>query len=117
MQLLRTLLIRLCKDCLERHATFELVVDRKSKATDVIVMDFDGSVNGEKIQGGQAENYSLDLANSNFIPGFAEQLVGKKVGEEFDINVEFRKITMRKSLRDSLRFSKLIKRNQSEKIA
>lgn len=76
---------------LERHATFELVVDRKSKATDVVVMDFDDSVNGEKIQGGQAENYSLDLANSNFIPGFAEQLVGKKVGEEFDINVEFPK--------------------------
>lgn len=76
---------------LQRHATFELVVDRKSKNTDVVVMDFDGSVNGEKIQGGQAENYSLDLANSNFIPGFAEQLVGKKVGEEFDINVEFPK--------------------------
>lgn len=76
---------------LERHAAFELVVDRKSKKTDIVVMDFDGSVNGEKIQGGAAENYSLDLANSNFIPGFAEQLVGKKVGEEFDINVEFPK--------------------------
>lgn len=76
---------------LERHAKFELVVDRKSKATDVVVMDFDGSVNGEKIQGGAAENYSLDLANSNFIPGFAEQLVGKKVGEEFDIKVDFPK--------------------------
>lgn len=76
---------------LQRHATFELAVDRPSKNTDVIVMDFDGSVNGEKIQGGAAENYSLDLANSNFIPGFAEQLVGKKVGEEFDITVEFPK--------------------------
>lgn len=76
---------------LERHAKFELVVDKKSKATDVVVMDFDGSVNGEKIQGGAAENYSLDLANSNFIPGFAEQLVGKKVGEEFDIKVDFPK--------------------------
>lgn len=76
---------------LERHATFELVVDRKSKKTDIVIMDFDGSVEGEKIQGGAAENYSLDLANSNFIPGFAEQLVGKKVGEEFDINVEFPK--------------------------
>lgn len=76
---------------LQRHATFELVVDRPSKNTDVIVMDFDGYANGEKIQGGEAENYSLDLANSNFIPGFAEQLVGKKVGEEFDITVEFPK--------------------------
>jgi trigger factor len=76
---------------LQRHATFELVVDRASKNTDVVVMDFDGSVNGEKIQGGAAENYSLDLANSNFIPGFAEQLIGKKVGEEFDVKVDFPK--------------------------
>lgn len=76
---------------LQRSSTFELVVDRASKGTDVVVMDFDGSVNGEKIQGGAAENYSLDLANSNFIPGFAEQIVGKKVGEEFDIKVDFPK--------------------------
>lgn len=76
---------------LQRNASFNLVVDRPTKATDIVVMDFDGSVNGEKIQGGAAENYSLDLANSNFIPGFAEQLVGKKLSEEFDINVEFPK--------------------------
>ena len=76
---------------LQRNAVFNLVVDRKSKNTDLVVMDFDGSVNGEKIQGGAAENYSLDLANSNFIPGFAEQLVGHKIGEEFDIKVEFPK--------------------------
>lgn len=74
---------------LQQHATFEIVVDRPSKETDVVVIDFDGSVNGEKIQGGFAENYSLDLANSNFIPGFAEQLVGKKLNEEFDITVSF----------------------------
>jgi len=76
---------------LQRHAKFELVVDRASKGTDVVVMDFDGSANGEKIQGGAAENYSLDLANSNFIPGFAEQLVGKKVSEEFEVKVDFPK--------------------------
>lgn len=74
---------------LQRSATFNIVVDRKSKATDLVVMDFDGSVNGEKIQGGAAENYPLDLANSNFIPGFADQLVGHKIDEEFDINVDF----------------------------
>lgn len=76
---------------MQRSATFSLVVDRKTKNTDVVVIDFDGSVNGEKIQGGAAENYSLDLANSNFIPGFAEQLVGHKLDEEFDITVEFPK--------------------------
>lgn len=78
-------------DLLQRSSTVNLVVDRASKATDVVVIDFDGSVNGEKIQGGAAENYPLDLANSNFIPGFAEQIVGKKLDSEFDINVEFPK--------------------------
>lgn len=73
----------------QKHATFNLVVDRPTKETDIVVMDFDGSVNGEQIQGGVAENYSLDLANSNFIKGFAEQLVNHKLNEEFDINVEF----------------------------
>lgn len=76
---------------LQQHATFEVVTDRATSATDVVVMDFDGSVNGEKIKGGAAENYSLDLANSNFIPGFAEQLVGKNLNEEFDITVDFPK--------------------------
>ena len=74
---------------LEKHATFNIVVDRPSKETDTVLIDFDGSVNGEKLQGGAAQNYSLDLANSSFIPGFAEQLVGKKTGEEFDITVKF----------------------------
>jgi len=76
---------------LQQQATFELVTDRATKETDVVSIDFDGSSNGEKIQGGAAENYSLDLANSNFIPGFAEQLIGKKLGEEFDITVDFPK--------------------------
>lgn len=76
---------------MQRHASFKLVVDRASKDTDVVVIDFDGYVEGEKIRGGAADNYPLDLANSNFIPGFAEQLVGKKIGEEFEINVDFPK--------------------------
>jgi len=76
---------------LQNFTTTNLVVDRASKATDTVVIDFDGSANGEKIQGGAAENYSLDLANSNFIPGFAEQLVGKKIDTEFDIKVDFPK--------------------------
>lgn len=74
---------------LQRNAVFNLVIDRPAKETDVVTIDFDGSVNGEKIQGGEGQNYPLDLANSNFIPGFAEQLIGHKLGEEFDINVKF----------------------------
>ena len=76
---------------LQQNSTVEVVTDRATNATDVVSIDFDGSSNGEKIQGGMAENYSLDLANSNFIPGFAEQLVGKKLGEEFEITVDFPK--------------------------
>lgn len=76
---------------LQRHATFNLVVDRAAKNTDLVVIDFDGSVKGEKIVGGAAESYPLDLSNSNFIPGFAEAIVGHKLNEEFDINVDFPK--------------------------
>lgn len=76
---------------LQQHSTFNIVVDRPAKETDIVVIDFDGSVNGEKIQGGAGQNYPLDLANSNFIPGFAEKIVGHKLDEEFDITVEFPK--------------------------
>lgn len=77
------------QNILNQYATQELVVGRPASATDIAVIDFEGSVNGEKIVGGDAKNYPLDLAHSNFIPGFAEQIVGKNVGEEFDINVTF----------------------------
>lgn len=62
---------------------------RNAKETDIVVIDFDGSVDGEKIKGGAGQNYNLDLAHSNFIPGFAEAIVGKPMNEEFDVNVTF----------------------------
>ena len=74
---------------LKQHSTSEKVEGRASKDTDIVVIDFEGTSNGEKIKGGDAKNYSLDLAHSNFIPGFAEQLVGKNAGDEFDIEVKF----------------------------
>lgn len=74
---------------LEQHSTQETVIDRPTKDTDIAVIDFEGTANGEKIQGGDAKNYPLDLAHSNFIPGFAEQLVGKNLNDEFDIKVTF----------------------------
>ena len=70
-------------------ATTVVVTDRNTKRDDTIVFDFEGYVNGEKIEHGDAKNYSLDLANSSFIPGFAEQLVDRPLGEDFDINVTF----------------------------
>ena len=74
---------------LEQHSTTVVVTDRKTVANDTIVFDFEGFSNGEKIEHGDAKNYTLDLAHSSFIPGFAEQLVDKSLGEEFEINVTF----------------------------
>lgn len=74
---------------LQQHATTLVVTDRKTTDTDTIVFDFDGYSNGEKIEHGDAKNYTLDLAHSSFIPGFAEQLVDRALGEEFEINVTF----------------------------
>ena len=74
---------------LQQSAETVIVTDRKSEATDVVVFDFEGFANGEKIEHGDAKNYTLDLANSSFIPGFAEQLVDRPLGEDFEINVTF----------------------------
>lgn len=77
------------KELAEKFTELKTVTDRETTDKDVVVMDFEGSVNGEKIEGGAAKNYMLDLEHSNFIPGFAEQLVNKKAGEEFTIDVTF----------------------------
>ena len=74
---------------MEQHATTIVVTDRKTIDKDIVVFDFEGFSNGEKIEHGDAKNYTLDLANSSFIPGFAEQLVDRTLGEEFEINVTF----------------------------
>ncbi len=77
------------KNLSERYAVLNDITDRNSKETDLVNIDFTGYVDGEEIKGGAAKNYMLDLAHSNFIPGFAEQLVNHKAGEEFKINVKF----------------------------
>ncbi|MBQ7764956.1 trigger factor [bacterium] len=74
---------------LQQSAETVIVTDRKSQASDIVVFDFEGFANGEKIEHGDAKNYTLDLANSSFIPGFAEQLVDRPLGEDFEINVTF----------------------------
>lgn len=73
----------------EQHA--ELVVKEEGTAEngDTVVIDFEGSVDGELFEGGAAENHSLELGSNSFIPGFEEQLVGVATGEEKDVNVTF----------------------------
>lgn len=73
----------------ERLTTLEPVIDRPAEKTDIVNIDFNGYVNNEPIRGGAAKNYRLDLADNNFIEGFAEQLISHKIGEEFAISVTF----------------------------
>ncbi|MCH2078062.1 MAG: trigger factor [Rhodobacteraceae bacterium] len=61
----------------------------KSKDGDQVTMDFVGKVDGEAFEGGSAEDYPLVLGSNSFIPGFEEQLVGVKAGEEKDVTVSF----------------------------
>lgn len=73
----------------ERNSRLVTVEDRAAKEGDTVVFDFDGSVDGVPFDGGKAENYTLELGSHQFIPGFEEQLAGKKSDEEFDVNVTF----------------------------
>ncbi|WP_316571826.1 trigger factor [Neobacillus sp. YIM B06451] len=72
-----------------RHS--ELVVKEEGTAEngDTVVIDFKGFVDGEAFEGGEAENYSLELGSGSFIPGFEEQLVGVATGESKDVEVSF----------------------------
>ena len=61
----------------------------KAKNGDQIVIDFKGSVDGESFEGGTADDYPLVLGSSSFIPGFEEQLIGAKAGDEVSVKVDF----------------------------
>ena len=60
-----------------------MVLDRPANATDIVNINFEGFTNGEKIKGGEGKSYRLDLGHSTFIPGFAEQIVGKSLNRRF----------------------------------
>ena len=73
----------------ERNAREIEITDRAAEMGDTAVIDFDGYVDGVQFDGGKAEGHHLKLGSGQFIPGFEEQIVGKKVGEAFDVNVKF----------------------------
>lgn len=75
---------------LNNHSRME-AVERKAKKGDVAVIDYEGSVDGVPFEGGKAENHNLELGSNSFIEGFEEQIIGKKAGEEFNIDVTFPK--------------------------
>jgi len=73
----------------DRNARVVAVEDRAAAMDDITVIDFDCSVDGVAFEGGKGEAYTLTLRSGQFIPGFEEQIVGKNIGEEFDVNVTF----------------------------
>lgn len=74
---------------LEAMADMVIKEDGKVEEGDTVNLDFDGYVDGEQFEGGQADGYDLEIGSGMFIPGFEEQLVGLKVGEEKDVEVTF----------------------------
>ncbi len=66
-----------------------VVKEGEAKKGDTVVIDFVGSVDGKEFEGGKADNYSLELGSNSFVPGFEDQLVGHKAGDDVDVNVTF----------------------------
>ena len=72
----------------ERNARL-VSVDRKAKKGDIAVIDFEGFDNGEAFEGGKGENYELELGSGSFVPGFEDQVIGMKAGDEKDLDITF----------------------------
>lgn len=64
-------------------------VERAAKKNDTVIIDFEGFIEGVPFEGGKGENYNLKLGSGTFIPGFEDQLIGAKAGQEKDVNVTF----------------------------
>ena len=73
----------------ERNARMVSVEDRAAQKDDTVIIDFEGFVDGKAFDGGKAEGHSLVLGSGQFIPGFEDQIIGKNIGDEFDVNVTF----------------------------
>jgi trigger factor len=76
------------KSLRQQHARLE-TVEEEAISGDTVVIDYTGSVDGEEFAGGAAENYLLELGSNSFIPGFEDQLIGKKANDEVDVIVTF----------------------------
>ncbi len=76
------------KKLVEHKATIEVKEDAAADG-DIVVIDFEGFVDGEAFEGGRGENYPLTLGSNSFIPGFEDQLVGTKEGDKVDVVVTF----------------------------
>jgi trigger factor len=73
----------------KQQGQLEVVEDGTVEKGDRVIIDFEGFIDGEAFEGGKAENYTLEIGSGTFIPGFEDQLVGMKLGEEKDVEVTF----------------------------
>lgn len=73
----------------EKNAVVEEITNRALKSGDISNIDFEGFCDGVAFEGGKAEKFDLTIGSNQFIPGFEEQLIGMKIGEEREINVKF----------------------------
>ena len=73
----------------QQQAELVLKEDGAAEKGDTVVIDYVGTIDGEKFDGGSADNYSLELGSGSFIPGFEDQLVGHKADEDVDVKVTF----------------------------
>ena len=73
----------------QQHARLVTQEDAEVQEKDLAVIDFKGMIDGEPFEGGEGENYSLEIGSGTFIPGFEEQLIGARVGNEKEVNVTF----------------------------
>lgn len=76
---------------LEKNARHVDITDRAAKMSDTVLIDYSGSVDGVKFEGGTAEDHKLELGSHSFIDTFEDQIEGHNIGDEFDVNVTFPK--------------------------
>lgn len=82
----------------EHNSRMVTVEDRPVKDKDIVTIDFEGFTDGKPFEGGKAENHDLTIGSKTFIPGFEDQIIGMKIGEEKDIKVTFPKDYFSKDL-------------------
>ena len=73
----------------QQEAELVLKEDKPAEKGDTVVIDFEGKVDGKPFDGGKSENYSLELGSNTFIPGFEDQLIGHKAGDDVEVKVTF----------------------------
>lgn len=73
----------------QQQAELVLKEDKSAEKGDTVVIDYEGSIDGKKFDGGSADNYSLELGSGSFIPGFEDQLIGHNTDDDVDVKVTF----------------------------